>query len=146
MILRLALLTGLSLLVFSCQSSSSKAGLTSLKEGAPTFIDQPNKAISQMRQLTFTGTRTGEGYFSRDGQYMIFQSEREPGNPFYQMYVMELKTGHTTRVSPGQGKTTCGWIHPDLKKVMWSSTHLDPTLKQKTEEEYAQRKQPVKSR
>lgn len=143
--LRLALLTSFSLLVFACQSSSSKT-VAPVKVGVPVFIDQPNKTISQMRQLTFTGTRTGEGYFSRDGKYMVFQSEREAGNPFYQMYVMELKTGQTTRVSPGHGKTTCGWIHPDLKKVMWSSTHLDPALQQKTEEEYAQRKQPVKSR
>jgi hypothetical protein len=44
---------------------------------------------------------------------MIFQSERDADNPFYQMYMMDLDTGDTRRVSPGAGKTTCGWIHLD---------------------------------
>ncbi|NIR58063.1 MAG: hypothetical protein GWO02_00350, partial [Gammaproteobacteria bacterium] len=61
------------------------------------------------RQLTFEGRRAGEGYFSADGSALIFQSEREPGNPFYQMYLMDLETGDVRRVSPGHGKTTCGW-------------------------------------
>ena len=38
--------------------------------------------LSQTRQLIFEGRRSGEGYFSPDGKALIFQSEREPGNPF----------------------------------------------------------------
>ncbi len=144
--LQLAFGVILSLAFFACQSPPSKGTKTSGLEKSLLIVDQPNKTITQMRQLTFTGPRTGEGYFSRDGKHMIFQSERETDNPFYQIYMMELKSGKTTRLSTGQGKTTCGWIHPDLKKVMWSSTHLDPALQQKYEEEYAQRKQTVKSR
>ncbi len=68
--------------------------------------------LSGVRQLTFEGRRSGEGYFSADGRQMIFQSEREPGNPFYQIYLMDLENGDIQRVSPGSGKTTCGWIHP----------------------------------
>jgi Tol biopolymer transport system component len=120
--------------------------LSILSASAADIVDKPNQVISQARQLTFDGPRAGEGYFSRDGHYMIFQSERHEGNPFYQMYVMDLKTGKSTLVSPGQGKTTCGWIHPDMKKVMWSSTHLDPSIKKKVKEEIAERKKPVKSR
>ena len=41
--------------------------------------------ITNTRQLIFEGKRSGEGYFSADGKKMIFQSEREEGNPFYQM-------------------------------------------------------------
>lgn len=91
--------------------------------------------LSNIRQLTFDGRRTGEGYFSADGAKMIFQSEREPGNPFYQIYVLDLTTGDTRRISPGTGKTTCGWIHPDGKRALFASTHLDPSAVDKQREE-----------
>lgn len=32
---------------------------------------------------------------------MVFQSEREAENPFYQIYLMDLETGDVERVSPG---------------------------------------------
>ena len=49
------------------------------EEGESTFL-------KNVRQLTFQG-KTGEGYFSPDGRHLIFQSVREPGNPFYQMSI-----------------------------------------------------------
>ena len=49
------------------------------KASEPSFI-------ANARQLTFAGKRAGEGYFSADGKQMIFQSEREAGNPFFQIY------------------------------------------------------------
>ncbi len=82
--------------------------------------------LSGTRQLTFEGLRAGEGYFSVDGSSMIFQSERSAKNPFYQIYRMDLETGDTERISPGIGKTTCSWIHPDGKRVLFASTHEDP--------------------
>ena len=36
-----------------------------------------SKLLSNTRQLTFAGKRSGEGYYSSDGNQMIFQSERE---------------------------------------------------------------------
>ncbi len=101
---------------------------------------------SNPRQLTFVGPRAGEGYFSNDGKKMIFQSERTEKNPFYQMFVMDLQSGKTTRLSPGYGQTTCGWIHPNNQKALWSSTHLDPKWKQTEEKEISDRKSPVKKR
>ena len=79
--------------------------------------------MSGARQLTFEGARAGEGYFSADGRRMIFQSEREDGNPFYQMYLLDLETGDVERLSPGFGKTTCGWLHPDGTR---RALRLDP--------------------
>ncbi|MBL9116238.1 MAG: M28 family peptidase [Verrucomicrobiaceae bacterium] len=96
--------------------------------------------LSNIRQLTFDGKRAGEGYFSADGSKMIFQSEREEGNPFYQIYLMDLETGDQERISPGMGKTTCAWIHPDGKRVLFASTHLDPQSKALQEAEIADRK------
>lgn len=98
------------------------------------------------RQLTFVGPRAGEGYFSADGREMIFQSERDPNNPFYQIYLMNLETGKTQRVSPGKGQTTCAWIHPTQDKVMFSSTHLDPQNSEKVKKELESRKSGVKAK
>jgi Tol biopolymer transport system component len=110
------------------------------------FVDGPNTLVSAARQITFEGPKSGEGYFSADGKKMIFQSERYPGNPFYQMYVMDLETGKIDLISSGKGKTTCGWIHPSLKKLLFSSTQLDPQWKKKQEQEIESRKKPVKGR
>lgn len=105
-----------------------------------------NSLITSSRQVTFEGPKSGEGYFSADGKKMIFQSERHPGNPFYQMYILDLQNGKTDLISSGNGKTTCGWIHPSLKKILYSSTHLDPQWKKKQDEEFESRKKPVKGR
>jgi hypothetical protein len=43
---------------------------------------QEARFLTNTRQLIFEGRRSGEGYFSPDGIRLIFQSEREPGNPF----------------------------------------------------------------
>lgn len=82
--------------------------------------------LDEPRQLTFAGRRSGEGYFSADGSRLVFQSERHPGNPFYQIYLMDLRGGELERVSPGSGKTTCGWVHPAGDRVLFASTHADP--------------------
>lgn len=92
--------------------------------------------LSNTRQLTFEGRRSGEGYFSPDGKALIFQSEREPGNPFYQIYLLDLETGDTHRVSPGVGKTTCAFFRPGSDEVLFSSTHLDPDAPAKQKAEF----------
>src|SRR6202049_54657 len=68
--------------------------------------------LTRIRRLTVEGRRAGEGYWSPDGKRIVFQSEREPGNPFYQIYTLDLGTGDTERVSPGIGKTTCALFRP----------------------------------
>lgn len=84
------------------------------------------KFLSGTRQLTFEGRRAGEGYFSSDGSELVFQSERDPKNPFFQIFLMDMETGDVDQISPGQGKTTCAWIHPEKKAVLFASTHEDP--------------------
>jgi len=91
--------------------------------------------LDKVRQFTFEGKRAGEGYFSQDGRQLVFQSEREESNPFYQIYLMDLETGDVDRVSPGYGKTTCAWIHPNGNRVLFSSTHLNPRAKDEQREE-----------
>ena len=93
-----------------------------------------SELIVGARQITFEGRRAGEGYFSADASKMVFQSERDPANPFYQIFLMDLETGDIERVSPGKGKTTCAWIHPSGNRVLFASTHHDPTSVAKQEE------------
>lgn len=100
---------------------------------------QESLLLSNIRQVTFAGQRAGEGYFSPDGSWLIFQSERQADNPFFQIYLMNVQSGETRRVSPGYGKTTCAWIHPSKKKVLFASTHLDPQARTKQQEEFDRR-------
>lgn len=105
----------------------------------PTEARTEADLLSNTRQLTFDGRRSGEGYFSRDGTQFVFQSEREPGNPFFQIYLMDLETGDIRRVSPGTGKTTCGWIHPSGDRVLFASSHEDPQAEEKQQQELQRR-------
>ena len=102
--------------------------------------------LSGTRQLTFAGERAGEGYFSADGSKMIFQSEREPENPFFQIYLLDLETGDTEHISPGHGKTTCAWIHPSGKRALYASTQDDPDALAEQTEEYELRESSPKRR
>jgi Tol biopolymer transport system component len=97
------------------------------------------RLLTNIRQVTFAVQRAGEGYFSQDGSLLVFQSEREADNPFFQIYVANLATGDIRRVSPGRGKTTCGWIHPNKKDVLFASTHHDPHARAKQQAELDQR-------
>ena len=107
----------------------------SASAGAGEDAAQESRFLANARQLVFEGKRNGESYFSPDGRLLIFQSERETGNPFYQQYILDLETGETKRVSPGQGKTTCGFFQPGAGRVLFASTHADSetVAKQKTE-------------
>jgi Tol biopolymer transport system component len=87
---------------------------------------EERRFLGRVRQLTFEGRRAGEGYFSPDGRKLVFQSEREPRNPFFQIYQLDFTTGDTTRVSPGWGKTTCAFFRPGTEEILFSSTHHDP--------------------
>lgn len=91
--------------------------------------------LQNTRQLIYEGERSGEGYFAPDGSALIFQSEREPGNPFFQIYILDLTTGESHRVSPGIGKTTCAFFRPGTNRVLFGSTHLDPRAEAKQKEE-----------
>jgi Tol biopolymer transport system component len=98
--------------------------------------------LKNIRQVTRDFVRAGEGYFSQGGKKIIFQAEeKDTGNPFYQIFVKDLETGKTVRVSPGVGKTTCSYFSPDGKKIIFASSHLDPQAKKHYAEEYRRREE-----
>jgi Tol biopolymer transport system component len=99
--------------------------------------NQERDFLSRVRRLTVEGRRAGEGYWSPDGRRLVFQSERDPSNPFYQIYVLDFATGETKRISPGVGKTTCAFFRPGSDHILFASTHHDPKSKQLQDGELA---------
>jgi len=93
--------------------------------------------LTRVWRLTVEGKRAGEGYWSPDGRRMVFQSERDPDNPFYQIYVFDLESGEVKRISPGIGKTTCAFFRPGSDEILYGSTHADPQALQLQKEELA---------
>jgi Tol biopolymer transport system component len=106
-------------------------------KGQDAPADHERDFLSRVRRLTVEGKRAGEGYWSPDGKRLVFQSEREPGNPFYQIYVLDLASGDTKRISTGMGKTTCAFFRPGTDEIEFASTHADPKSKQYQDEELA---------
>jgi TolB protein len=102
--------------------------------------------LSNIKQLTSDYARAGEGYFAPDGTKIIYQAEeKDTGNPFYQIFVQDLKTGKANRLSPGVGRTTCSFFRPDGKRVIFASSHEDPDAKKLQEAEYKQREEDRKN-
>jgi TolB protein len=108
--------------------------------------DKEAPYLKNIRQVTQGFVRAGEGYFSPDGKKIIFQAEEKGDNPFYQMFVMDLATGKYQRVSPGVGKTTCGFFNPSGTRIIWASTHLDPDARKHYQTEREAREEEKKSK
>ena len=86
--------------VAACIAASPLIGSAGQQPAAP---NQEREFLSRVRRLTVEGRRAGEGYWSPDGKRLVFQSERDPSNPFYQIYVLDLASGDVKRISPGTG-------------------------------------------
>ncbi|MEE9391689.1 MAG: M28 family peptidase [Planctomycetota bacterium] len=117
-------------LVLCLLISATSFGRAFAQQATGSTVNDPAQEarfMTRIRQLTFEGKRAGEGYYSHDGSLMVFQSERDAKNPWYQIFLLDLETGDTERISPGYGKTTCSWVHPNNRQVLYASTHLDPT-------------------
>jgi Tol biopolymer transport system component len=77
--------------------------------------------LTNIRQITFGG-ENAEAYFSRDGQWLTFQSTRD-GRTCDQQYVVRVDGTGLQRASNGRGKTTCGWFMPDGQRLIFASSH-----------------------
>jgi Tol biopolymer transport system component len=137
----------LAILVSS--SASSSVGYAQTASSQPPAPDTPTastttapdaqneqRLLSRTRQLIFEGRRSGEGYWNSTGDKIVFQSEREDDNPFYQIYSLDFNTGDIDLVSPGYGKTTCAYYNwADESQILFGSTHTDPEARAKMQEE-----------
>jgi TolB protein len=77
--------------------------------------------FANIRQVTFGG-ENAEAYFSKDGEWLTFQSTRD-GRACDQQYVMRIDGSGLKRVSNGLGKTTCGWFLTDGERLFFASSH-----------------------
>ncbi len=78
--------------------------------------------LKNLRQLTFGG-QNAEAYFSYDGRELIFQSTRD-GLECDAIFRMNSDGTDVRQISGGQGVTTCSFIAPDNRSVIYASTHL----------------------
>ena len=118
--------TATLLVVFSCAAIALRA--EDSVEG---------KFLANVRQVTSGFVKAGEGYFSPDGQQIVYQAQ-PLDYPFYQIYTQPLAGGRPKRISTGRGRTTCSYFSPDGQRILFASSHLDPKL---DETEAAERKQ-----
>ena len=90
------------------------------------------KNITQLTSPSMGFEKSGEAYFSPDSQTIIFQAVPK-GQDHYQIYTMHLKEGIIPRmVSTGKGACTCANFRPDGKKIIFASSHSDPSLEEGT--------------
>lgn len=87
--------------------------------------DAERPFLSGLRQVTFGLKRAGEGYFSPDGEWIVYQAY-PIGYPFYQIYVQKLDEREPRRISPGRGRTTCAYFTMDGERILFASGHTDP--------------------
>jgi TolB protein len=99
---------------------------TGQEKGTLNYPDE--KHFKNIQQLT-TGGDNAEAYFGFDNEHISFQR----ANPaegikcdqifFGKIPGMDEKFEYS-RVSTGKGRTTCAYIMPDKKHVLYASTHL----------------------
>jgi len=95
------------------------AGALGSQDGTPLALPE-EKRLRNVRQLTFSG-ENAEAYFASDDRQIIFQSHEGPGCD--QIYTMGLDGANRRMVSTGKGKTTCAFIFPGGKRILYASTH-----------------------
>jgi TolB protein len=89
---------------------------------------QPERHLKALRQLTFGGDNA-EAYFAPDGKRVSFQSNNPKwGLQCDQIFYLELdkakdSTYRPPLISTGRGRTTCSYIMPDGKHILFGSTH-----------------------
>ena len=93
----------------------------------PVLSGNEGKFLADARQVTNGLPRAGEGYFSPDGQWIVYQAY-PIGYPFYQIYVQKLDDKTPRLISTGRGRTTCAYFTPDGQRLLFASSHTDPHI------------------
>jgi Tol biopolymer transport system component len=88
-----------------------------------------------VKQLTKTPGYDAEATISPDGKKMVFTSMRDGD---LELYIMDLKSGKTTRVTNMLGYDGGAWFSPDGKKLIWRAS------RPRTDEEVTEYKELLK--
>ena len=110
---------GMALLVLAQAAVAQNSG--SGESGALTFAGETR--LANVRQITFGG-ENAEAYFSHDGSELIFQSTREPLQ-CDAIFRMRADGSEVRQLSSGRGVTTCAFIAPDNRSIIYASTHRE---------------------
>lgn len=102
---------GLALLAYPGSDPKTKNGLW--YEG--------ESHLANVKQLT-NGGENAEAYFGIDDKRLIFQS-RHGEYKCDQIFIMNADGSDEHLVSTGKGRTTCSYIFPDNKHILYASTH-----------------------
>lgn len=85
--------------------------------------------FKNIQQLTFGGDNA-EAYFGFDNEHIVFQrTNLKEGLMCDQIFYGAIPSSSKEKfnyklVSTGKGKTTCAYLMPDRKQVIYASTHL----------------------
>src|SRR5438045_951375 len=86
------------------------------------------KHFKNLTQLTVGGDNA-EAYFGFDNEHITFQrTNPKEGISCDQIFYGSIPKGNDKftykRVSTGKGRTTCAYLMPDHKHLLYASTHL----------------------
>ena len=110
-----------TVLVLACAAALSPASHSFWRATDDPLRPPEEKHLRNLRQLSFGG-ENAEAYFSGDGKKLIFQSTRD-GRECDQIYEMNIDGSGTRMLSTGKGRTTCSYIFPNGRRILYSSTH-----------------------
>jgi Tol biopolymer transport system component len=95
--------------------------LVNLAEGVQ--LQMPGEThLRNIRQIT-QGGENAEAYWAFDGSMLIYQGNKPDGPGCDQIFLLDPRAAVSTRVSNGQGRTTCSYFYPSGDQILYSSTH-----------------------
>ncbi len=115
-------LTGTMIILAGFKAMAQQGNMDALQ-----YADE--KHFKNIKQLTFGGDNA-EAYFGFDGKSLVFQrTNAKEGLKCDQIFYGKLPKKADDKfeyklVSTGTGRTTCSYMMPDGKHVMYASTHL----------------------
>ena len=123
------------LAALGCKSSHNKYGYDGAS-GATKMVNMVHypqeKHLKNVQQITFGGDNA-EAYWSFDSSKLVFQANTKAwGLECDQIFTIDASrpldsTEIPQMISTGKGRTTCSYLLPDNKTIVYSSTHLaDP--------------------
>ena len=95
--------------------------LANLAQEGAQLVMPSESHLRNVRQLT-VGGENAEAYWAFDGSMLIYQGNK-PDAGCDQIFLLDPQTAESTRVSNGEGRTTCSYFYPSGDQILYSSTH-----------------------
>lgn len=115
-------------LVIACGQKPVANNLETQQQAIDTLRYEQEQHLKNIRQLTYGGDNA-EGYWSFDGNKLAFQATRQEWNASCdQIFVIDIRDAIDTskipsRISTGDGRTTCSYFMPGDTTILFASTH-----------------------